>query len=163
MEYSTQLKIKTAETAHNAQNAPSLTLFEQLAMRAEEQLSPHAARSTDCKRLHAGPQAALAYQHDVESILNCKAYSRYMDKTQVIYLVEHDHVTKRALHVQLVSHLARTIGRLLELNTDLIEAIALGHDVGHPPFGHEGEEYLSKISIALGEGPSPIPHNLVDS
>lgn len=129
------------------------TLLETLAMQSQEQLAPSAARSMDCQRLQYTPPSALAYQQDVHNILNCKAYSRYMDKTQVIYLVQHDHVTRRALHVQLVSHLARTIGRLLQLNMDLIEAISLGHDVGHPPFGHEGEEYLSQISIAFGEGP----------
>lgn len=129
------------------------TLFEDLTLKAEKDLVPGAARAMDCQRIRPVTPTALAYQQDVQSILNCKAYSRYMDKTQVIYLVQHDHVTRRALHVQLVSHLARTIGRLLHLNVDLIEAIALGHDVGHPPFGHEGEEYLSQISIVYGEGP----------
>ena len=128
-------------------------LLETLTLHMHQQLSPYAARSTDCQRMQERPPSACAYQRDVQSILNCKAYSRYMDKTQVIYLVQHDHITRRALHVQLVSHLSRTIGQLLNLNTDLIEAIALGHDVGHPPFGHEGEAYLSDISIAYGEGP----------
>lgn len=129
------------------------TCFEDLSLKAQADLAPSAACATDCQRMHPTPPSALAYQRDVQSILNCKAYSRYMDKTQVIYLVQHDHITRRALHVQLVSHLARTLGKLLGLNVDLIEAISLGHDVGHPPFGHEGEEYLSQISIAWGEGP----------
>lgn len=131
----------------------SLKTLETLNAKIEQSLAPYAARSIDCQRQQAISTSALAYKQDVQSILNCKAYSRYMDKTQVIYLMTHDHVTKRALHVQLVSHLSRTIGRLLNLNTDLIEAIALGHDVGHPPFGHEGEQYLSEISLSYGEGP----------
>jgi dGTPase len=71
---------------------------------------------------------------DVDRILHSLAYTRYIDKTQVFYLVANDHITHRVLHVQLVSKVARTIGRFLGLNEDLIEAIALGHDIGHPPF-----------------------------
>jgi dGTPase len=87
---------------------------------------------------------------DVDRILHSLAYTRYIDKTQVFYLIENDHITHRVLHVQLVSRVARTIGRLLELNEDLIEAIALGHDIGHAPFGHEGELYLSRLCRASG-------------
>ena len=87
---------------------------------------------------------------DVDRILHSLAYTRYIDKTQVFYLIENDHITHRVLHVQLVSRVARTIGRLLELNEDLIEAIALGHDIGHAPFGHEGELYLSRLCRAAG-------------
>lgn len=94
----------------------------------------------------------LAYRKDVDRIVHSKGFSRYIDKTQVVYLIENDHVTYRGLHVQLVSHFARGIAEVLRLNTDLVEAIALGHDVGHPPFGHEGEEYLSELSLAHGEG-----------
>jgi dGTPase len=86
------------------------------------------------------------YRMDVERILRSKAYVRYADKTQVVYLFPHDHISYRGLHVQLVSMLARSIGRKLGLNLDLIEAISLGHDMGHAPFGHEGEEYLSLLS-----------------
>src|SRR5690606_10061613 len=75
-----------------------------------------------------------------------KAYTRYADKTQVVYLVDNDHVTYRGLHVQLVSQFARGIAEILRLNVNLVEAISLGHDVGHPPFGHEGEGYLSNIA-----------------
>ncbi|MDY6832085.1 MAG: HD domain-containing protein, partial [Thermodesulfobacteriota bacterium] len=81
----------------------------------------------------------LAFAVDVDRILHSLAYTRYIDKTQVFYLIENDHITHRVLHVQLVSKVARTIGRALGLNEDLIEAIALGHDIGHAPFGHEGE------------------------
>ena len=88
----------------------------------------------------------LPYSRDSDRILHSKAYSRYIDKTQVFFLVDNDHVTHRVLHVQLVSKIARTIGRALGLNEDLIEAISLGHDIGHVPYGHFGEEILSKLS-----------------
>jgi dGTPase len=89
---------------------------------------------------------------DVDRILHSRAYTRYIDKTQVFYLIHHDHITHRVLHVQLVSKIARTIGRYLELNEDLIEAIALGHDIGHTPFGHDGERFLSELCRAGGIG-----------
>ncbi len=86
-----------------------------------------------------------AFAQDADRILHSRSYTRYIDKTQVFYLVENDHITHRVLHVQLVSKIARTIGRFLGLNEDLIEAIALGHDIGHPPFGHEGERVLHQL------------------
>jgi dGTPase len=86
-----------------------------------------------------------AFSVDVDRILHSHAYSRYIDKTQVFYLIKNDHITHRVLHVQLVSKIARTIGRFLGLNEDLIEAIALGHDIGHAPFGHDGERFLSEL------------------
>jgi dGTPase len=89
---------------------------------------------------------------DVDRILHSRAYTRYIDKTQVFYLIHHDHITHRVLHVQLVSKIARTIGRYLGLNEDLIEAIALGHDIGHTPFGHDGERFLSELCNASGIG-----------
>lgn len=95
----------------------------------------------------------MPYKRDVDRILHSKAYSRYVDKTQVVYLVDNDHITHRSLHVQLVSSFARGIAEILRLNLDLVEAIALGHDVGHGPFGHEGEGYLSALSIEFDNGP----------
>lgn len=86
-----------------------------------------------------------AFGRDIEKILNLPAYSRYADKTQVFSLIKNDDISRRSLHVQLVSRIARNIGRILGLNTDLIEAIALGHDVGHTPFGHAGERFLGKL------------------
>ena len=82
---------------------------------------------------------------DIEKILYLPFYNRYADKTQVFSLYKNDDITRRALHVQLVSRTARDIGRALGLNTDLIEAIALAHDLGHCPFGHLGEKILDKI------------------
>ena len=89
---------------------------------------------------------------DVDRILHSRAYTRYIDKTQVFYLLKNDHITHRVLHVQMVSRLARTIGRDLDLDADLLEAIALGHDLGHPPFGHDGERFLSALCQAAGLG-----------
>lgn len=89
---------------------------------------------------------------DTDRILHSMAYSRYIDKTQVFYLIKNDHITHRVLHVQLVSKIARTISRLLRLNEDLTEAIALGHDIGHTPFGHDGERFLSELCESHGMG-----------
>lgn len=88
----------------------------------------------------------LPFKRDVDRIIHSKAYARYIDKTQVMYLMDNDHITHRGLHVQLVSNFSRSLADMLKLNVDLTEAISLGHDVGHPPFGHEGEGYLSIIS-----------------
>lgn len=85
-----------------------------------------------------------AYVRDCEKIMHAPYYNRYADKTQVFSFYKNDDITRRALHVQLVSRIARNIGSLLGLNIDLIEAIALGHDIGHTPFGHAGERYLSE-------------------
>ena len=85
-----------------------------------------------------------AFARDIEKIINIPAYNRYSDKTQVFSFVENDDICRRGLHVQLVSRIARGIGDLLGLNVQLIEAIALGHDLGHTPFGHAGERYLSE-------------------
>jgi dGTPase len=86
-----------------------------------------------------------AFVRDVEKVLHSPYYNRYTDKTQVFSFYRNDDITRRALHVQLVSRIARNIGGALGLNLDLIEAIALGHDLGHTPFGHAGERYLSNI------------------
>ena len=85
------------------------------------------------------------FVHDIDKILHCPYYNRYTDKTQVFSLFKNDDLTRRSLHVQLVSRISRTIGSALHLNLDLIEAIALGHDIGHPPFAHTGEAYLDEL------------------
>ncbi len=95
---------------------------------------------------------------DADRILHSRAYARYIDKTQVFSLVSNDHITHRVLHVQLVARIARTIGRYLLLNEDLIEAIALGHDIGHAPFGHDGEKFLSDLCVE--HGLLPFQHNI---
>ncbi len=87
------------------------------------------------------------FVHDIDKIMHCPYYNRYTDKTQVFSLYKNDDITRRSLHVQLVSRISRTIGAALHLNLDLIEAIALGHDMGHPPFAHTGEAYLDELSF----------------
>lgn len=89
-----------------------------------------------------------AFIRDIDKILHCPFYNRYADKTQVFSYYKNDDITRRGLHVQLVSRIARTIGKALSLNLDLIEAIALGHDIGHTPFGHAGESFLDEIYFA---------------
>lgn len=86
-----------------------------------------------------------AYVRDIEKIMHCPYYNRYADKTQVFSFYRNDDITRRALHVQLVSRISRNIGSLLDLNIDLIEAISLGHDIGHTPFGHAGERFLNEL------------------
>ncbi len=86
-----------------------------------------------------------AFIRDIDKIIHCPYYNRYADKTQVFSFYKNDDITRRGLHVQLVSRIARTIGKTLGLNLDLIEAIALGHDIGHTPFGHAGESFLDEI------------------
>ena len=89
---------------------------------------------------------------DIDRILYSLSFQRYMDKTQVFSFKDNDHLTKRMIHVLYVSKIARTIGRELGLNEDLIEAGALGHDLGHTPFGHVGEAILNEISVSAGCG-----------
>ena len=137
--------------------APDLDdLRRQLDHRERRLLSARAAYSAHARRKVEEPGIEEGYRQayalDVDRILHSRAYTRYIDKTQVFYLIGNDHITHRVLHVQLVSKVARTIGRFLGLNEDLIEAIALGHDIGHTPFGHDGERYLSKLCRKAGIG-----------
>jgi dGTPase len=136
---------------------PALDMIKQaLDQRESENLSPvatlnkNAVRRMDEKKIETGYRQAFSV--DVDRILHSSAYARYIDKTQVFYLIKNDHITHRVLHVQLVSKIARTIGRFLGLNEDLIEAISLGHDIGHAPFGHDGERILSDICKNHGIG-----------
>ncbi len=85
------------------------------------------------------------FLRDIDKILYCPHFSRYTDKTQVYSLFKNDDLTRRSLHVQYVSRIARNIGKALGLNLELIEAIALGHDIGHPAFAHTGESLLNKL------------------
>ncbi|PKP59736.1 MAG: phosphohydrolase [Candidatus Altiarchaeales archaeon HGW-Altiarchaeales-1] len=122
--------------------------------RERDYLSEFASKSEDGLRREqkVKEDIRLKYSRDADRIIHTHAYSRYIDKTQVFFLVDNDHLTHRVLHVQLVSRIARTIGRALKLNEDLIEAISLGHDLGHAPFGHMGEEALSKLTEKKGIG-----------
>ncbi|HIW75110.1 MULTISPECIES: deoxyguanosinetriphosphate triphosphohydrolase family protein [Gordonibacter] len=137
-----------------SESIPYLTLDPDIeaairADRAAGRKHPHAFDDAQVKRREPNPhdRATLtrpAFARDIEKILNVPAYNRYADKTQVFSFVENDDICRRGLHVQLVSRIARGIGSLLGLNCELIEAIALGHDVGHTPFGHAGERYLNQ-------------------
>lgn len=114
----------------------------------EKYLCDNASFDKDAYRFKESTRSIRGeYQRDADKILHSFCYARYMDKTQVFTGLDNDNITKRMLHVQLVSKIGRTIGRALSLNEDLIEAIALGHDIGHVPFGHPGEAILNKISL----------------
>ncbi|MDG6251546.1 HD domain-containing protein, partial [Methanocalculus sp.] len=128
--------------------------------RREALFSKNATRSSDAIRRYDRKKEDIRspYSRDADRILHSRAYARYIDKTQVFSLLENDHITHRVLHVQLVSKISRTVGRSLHLNEDLLEAIALGHDIGHIPFGHFGEKCLS--SICEGEGLGSFKHNI---
>lgn len=122
----------------------------------ESLYSPLATRNSQSLRRKLNkeeePLIRPPFFRDADRIIHSKAYSRYIDKTQVFFLVDNDHITHRVLHVQLVSKIARAIGRVLRLNEDLIEAISLGHDLGHVPYGHPGESILSELCEEHGIG-----------
>ena len=127
--------------------------------REESTLSPYACKSHAGSRYEPEREKIAdclnirpIFFHDTDKIIHSLAYSRYIDKAQVFFLFENDHITHRVLHVQFVSKIARVIGRCLKLNEDLIEAIALGHDIGHAPYGHDGEAYLNQLCISHGTG-----------
>ncbi len=117
--------------------------------RAAHWENPWACREDSALRRDMSRDAATlwrpAFVRDSEKIMHLPLYNRYADKTQVFSFYENDDITRRGLHVQLVSRIARNIGSVLGLNLDLIEAIALGHDMGHTPFGHAGERFLSEL------------------
>ena len=122
----------------------------------EENLSEFACKSKEAifidKNNNKEEEIRPIFFRDADRIIHSMAYTRYIDKTQVYSFIENDHITHRVLHVQLVSKIARMIGKALNLNEDLIEAIALGHDVGHTPFGHIGESFLDNICQKEGIG-----------
>ncbi len=131
-------------------------LRQNLDRQEETGLSPYATRSMAAIRRRFEERIEEHRQNfamDADRILHSQAYTRYIDKTQVFYLIHHEHISHRVLHVQLLSKIARTIGKFLRLNEDLLEAIALGHDIGHPPFGHDGERLLSALCESRGIGP----------
>ncbi|MBO5183127.1 MAG: HD domain-containing protein [Bacilli bacterium] len=122
-------------------------------LKQEQYLKSYATKNGDAIRLYnIKEDIRPEYFRDADRIIYSKAYSRYMDKTQVFTNIQNDHITRRMSHVQMVSKISRTIGRALSLNEDLIEAIALGHDLGHVPFGHLGETFLNELSQKHNEG-----------
>lgn len=117
-------------------------------LKYENTYSSYATKDIDA--IHLKPyeeDIRPSYFRDVDRIIYSLSYTRYIDKTQVYSGESNDNITKRMIHVQFVSKIARTIGRALNLNEDLIEAIALGHDLGHVPFGHTGEAILNELSL----------------
>ena len=122
-------------------------------LKNEKNLNKFATKDKDAIRLkQQNKDLRPEYFKDIDKIIYSNSYVRYMDKTQVFPYKINDHISKRMTHVQMVSKIARTIGRALNLNEDLIEAIALGHDLGHVPFGHLGEEFLNELSLENNEG-----------
>lgn len=116
-------------------------------------LSKYATKDEEAIRLKEEKEDLRSpFFHDIDRIIYSYAYVRYADKTQVFPKKYNDHITKRMLHVQYVSKIARTIGRALGLNEDLIEAASLGHDLGHVPYGHFGESVLNEISLKYHQG-----------
>lgn len=111
-------------------------------------LSPIATKSSEAIRLREEESDfRTPFFRDVDRIINYSSFTRYSNKTQVFSFLGNDNIQTRIIHVNLVSKISRTIGRALLLNEDLIEAIALGHDIGHCPIGHVGEKILNKISL----------------
>jgi dGTPase len=120
----------------------------------ERRLSPLAARSYPAVRIHEEDDCALRtpFQRDRDRIVHCKAFRRLTHKTQVFVAPRGDHYRTRLTHTLEVTTISRTVARGLALNEDLVEAIGLGHDLGHPPFGHIGEEVLdSCLKERFGE------------
>ncbi len=125
-----------------------MTLREKFELREETTLSPYAtlAKNGDNRARYEEPcDLRTAFQRDRDRILHSKAFRRLKHKTQVFLAPEGDHYRTRLTHTLEVSQIARTIARALFLNEDLTEAIALGHDLGHTPFGHTGEEALNNL------------------
>lgn len=125
---------------------------------ADDQLSIYATKNRDCIKVKQTIRnreefdIRWPFEEDIDRILYCKSYQRYVDKTQALSFFNNAHISKRSIHVQWVSRIARQIGRGLALNQDLIEAAALGHDLGHAPYGHVGEKALDKILQIKGFG-----------
>ena len=124
------------------------TIREALEQRERETLAPQAAHSADSRgRLNPEPEDEVrpAFQHDRDRIIHSKAFRRLKHKTQVFFAPAGDHYRTRLTHSLEVSQIARTIAKVLQLHEELTESIALGHDLGHTPFGHAGERVLDTL------------------
>src|SRR6185503_7628255 len=124
------------------------SIREALEQRERETLAPQAARSAESRgRLHPEPEDDVrpAFQHDRDRIIHSKAFRRLKHKTQVFFAPAGDHYRTRLTHTLEVSQIARTIAKVLQLHEELTESIALGHDLGHTPFGHAGERVLDDL------------------
>lgn len=124
----------------------------------DKRLSPYATQNSECIKVKQSIKLSQEFdirwpfEKDIDRVLYSQGYSRYVDKTQALSFFSNVHITKRSLHVQWVSRIARQIGRGLNLNLDLIEAIALGHDLGHTPYGHVGEKAINECLQERGYG-----------
>ncbi len=129
-----------------------------LTKKYDDGLSKYATKNSQCIKVkntikpHDEFDIRWPYEEDIDRILYCKSYQRYVDKTQALSFFRNAHISKRSIHVQWVSRIARQIGRGLNLNLDLLEAIALGHDLGHAPYGHIGEKVLNELLQEKGFG-----------
>ena len=129
-------------------NAEEKTIREYMEAREQEQLSPYATKSalTRGREREEEPcDVRTCFQRDRDRILHCKSFRRLKHKTQVFLTPDGDHYRTRLTHTLEVSQIARTIAKALRLNEELTEAIALGHDLGHTPFGHSGEAMLNEL------------------
>src|ERR1700726_3190708 len=140
-------QVLTSGQAHPA--GPVAAAFEQrIRAREDRDLAPGATRSYPAHRERPEPDCGLRtpFQRDRDRIVHCKAFRRLKHKTQVFVAPEGDHYRTRLTHTLEVTQIARTIARALALNEDLGEAIGLWHDLGHPPFGHIGEDVLDRAA-----------------
>ncbi len=136
-----------SSTVDGHPSGPVAELFaERVQAREASALSPRATRSYPAQRAHEEPDCGLRtpFQRDRDRIVHCKAFRRLKHKTQVFVAPTGDHYRTRLTHTLEVTQVARTAARALALNEDLVEAIGLGHDLGHPPFGHLGEDVLDR-------------------
>ena len=125
-----------------------MTIRERLELEEHQRLAPYAAFADLSKgrdRQEPERDDRTCYQRDADRILHSRAFRRLMHKTQVFLQPEGDHYRTRMTHTLEVARIARTIARALKLNEDLTEAAAMGHDLGHTPFGHAGEQALSEV------------------
>lgn len=125
-----------------------MTVMERIQEAEKRNLAPYASLSSQTRgrdRPEAESELRTPYQRDRDRIIHCKSFRRLKHKTQVFLSPEGDHYRTRLTHTLEVSQIARTIARALMLNEDLTEAIALGHDLGHTPFGHAGERSLNEL------------------
>ena len=133
----------------------------EILLKTDSSISKYGTKNSDAfRKTTIDDGVRLPFSIDRDRIIYSGAYRRYTGKTQVIYFsaMKDEQISSRIIHTQYVSQISRTIGRALSLNLDLIEAAALGHDLGHTPFGHDGERLLSKLCESYGIG--KFNHNI---